>query len=210
MTSPTPSGDASHRSTCGGNAPLRRRSIAGSTSGQLLPGIPLQWGQRSLADQERHLAAAKKGGEATGGPIREQQRVFWRWYYGDCKEQLQGPFRTVVETLERIEAAYAQRYGWKGRMSLRWDGFMHYVFSSYVLVGCRKMRPETIERDMWRRYQALMDANDKALYGEGSSPGLLSPYLEFEAEKSRQEAWADARREMAVSGNKASRKGNKK
>jgi hypothetical protein len=141
---------------------------------QLLPGIPLQWGQRSLADQERHLAAAKKGGEATGGPIREQQRVFWRWYYGDCKEQLQGPFRTVVETLERIEAAYAQRYGWKGRMSLRWDGFMHYVFSSYVLVGCRKMRPETIERDMWRRYQALMDANDKALYGEGSSPGLLS------------------------------------
>src|SRR5215510_5444521 len=115
---------------------------------QLSPGIPLHWGKRSLADQERQLTAAKKGGEATGGQIREQQDVFWRWYHGDCKEQLRGPFRTVVETLERIEAAYAQRYGWNGPRSLCWDGFMHYVFSKYVLVGCRKMRPEAIERDM--------------------------------------------------------------
>ena len=103
---------------------------------QLEPGNPKPWNRLSLANELRQLAAARKGGETTGGRIREQQRVFWRWYYGDCKAQLRGPFKTVVETLERIEAAYAQYYRNDPAKDLPWDGFMHHVFSAYVLRPC--------------------------------------------------------------------------
>jgi hypothetical protein len=142
---------------------------------QLEPGVPLHWFERSLAGELRHRAAVKKGGEATGRRVKEQQRLFWRWYYGDCKEHLSGPFQTVVETFERIEAAYVQRYGHNGPKAMAWDGFFAVVFQTYVLVSCRSMLAEVIERAMWERYQVFMEADDKALYGDGKVPGLLQP-----------------------------------
>ena len=144
---------------------------------ELVPGYPLPWNQRSLANQLRHLAAAKKGGTKTGSQIKEQQRVFWRWYYGDCKAQLRGPFKTVVETLERIETAYVQRYGRDGSKWLAWDGFMHYVFTDYILRACWKMSPETIERKMWVQYELFMVSEGKTL------DELLRPMIEYEDER---------------------------
>src|SRR5258707_8459280 len=64
---------------------------------QLEPGNLKPWNHLSLANQLRHLAAARKGGETTGGGIKEQQRVFLRWCYGHFKAQLQGTFKTLVE-----------------------------------------------------------------------------------------------------------------
>ena len=143
---------------------------------QLVPGIRLEWFERSLADELRHRAAVKKGGKTTGGQIREQQRLFWRWYYGDCKAQLRGPFKTVVETIERIEAAYVQRYGRKSKV-LPWDGFMHHAFTDYILRPCWKMKPDAIERDLWARYELFMTAEGKALND------LLRAMLEYEDER---------------------------
>ena len=131
---------------------------------QLVPGYPLLWGERSLANKERHLAATKKGGETTGRHIKEQQRLFWRWYYGDCKEQLRGAFKAVVETFERIEGAHVQRYGRRGSKALAWDGFEADVFVSYILRSCSKLKPELIEQKMWDRYKVFMEADDKALH----------------------------------------------
>ena len=102
---------------------------------ELIPGHPLPWSQRSFANTLRHLAASRKGGRTTGDQIKEQQRLFWRWYHGDCKADLRGPFKTVVETLERIEAAYNQRYGRSDQKWLEWDGFMAEVLSATFL--CR-------------------------------------------------------------------------
>jgi hypothetical protein len=147
---------------------------------QLVPGFPPSWSERSFANKQRHLAAAKKGGEVTGHQIREQQRLFWRWYHGDCKAQLRGPFKAVVETFERIEAAYVQRYGYKGPKWIAWEGFFAHVFQSYVLVAIGRTRPEDVERDMWALYQQFMDADDAELYGDGRRPGLLKALHDFD------------------------------
>jgi hypothetical protein len=141
----------------------------------------------------RQHAAAKKGGEATGAAIREQQRLFWRWYHGDCQAQLRGPFKTVVETLERIEAAYVQRYGRDSSKYLAWDGFMHDVFVTYVFKSCRKMRPEAIERHMWERFETFLEADYKTLHGnDGTGDGLLQSLFAYEAAKEREEEWNEA------------------
>jgi hypothetical protein len=55
----------------------------------------------------------------------------------------------VVETFERIEAAYDQRYRRNDAKILEWDGFVHFVFRNYILIPCWKMNPECIEREMW-------------------------------------------------------------
>jgi hypothetical protein len=147
---------------------------------ELVPGKPLPWQRRSLANMLRHHAAAKLGGETTRREISEQQRLFWRWYHGDCKAQLRGPFKTVVETLERIEAAYVQRYGREGSKDLAWEGFMHDVFSTYILRRCGKMQPQAIERHMWGRFEIFLEADDEALHGkDGTGRGLLQPLFAY-------------------------------
>ena len=116
-----------------------------------------------------------KAAKTTGRQVKEQQRLFWRWYYGDCKEQLRGPFKAVVETFERIEGAYVQRYGRRGSKALAWDGFEADVFVSYILRSCSKLSPELIELKMWDRYKVFMEADNKALH-----EGLLKPLFDYE------------------------------
>lgn len=172
----------------------RKRALKGAQhrwghKWQLEPGRPKPWNQLSLANKLRQLAAAKKGGETTGSLIKEQQRVFWRWYHGACKAQLRGPFRTVVETLERIEAAYLQRYGDDASKDLPWDGFMHHVFTNYVLKPCWTKDPKVIEREMWKQYARFMEADASAL------SLLLQPLFDYEDEKERRKAFrASSRR----------------
>ena len=160
---------------------------------ELVPGIPLSWSERSFANKLRHLAAAKKGGETTGSQIKEQQRVFWRWYYGDCKEQLSGPFKTVVETFERIEAAYVQRHGHNGSKWIEWGGFVADVFVTYILVACGSLKPDVVEQEMWARYEEFMEADEAALYGDGKTPGLLKALHDYddarEAKRVRLQMW---------------------
>ena len=155
---------------------------------QLIPGVVRPWSERSFANKLQHLAAARKGGNTTGHQIREQQRLFWRWYHGDCKAQLDGPFKAVVETFERIEAAFVQQYGYKSPKHLAWDGFFADMFTSYVLAACWNRTPEDIERSMWARYQEFMEADDAALWN-----GLLSALLAHddaqEEKRIRIEAW---------------------
>jgi hypothetical protein len=144
---------------------------------QLVPGLVLPWNERSLANTFRHLAACKRGGKTTGAQIKEQQRLFWRWYHGDCKAHLRGPFRAVVETLERIEAAYEQRYGQNGPKWLEWEGFMAEVFATYILSSCSRMKSRVIEQEMWERYETFMSAEGQALHK------LLGPLYEYEDAK---------------------------
>jgi hypothetical protein len=146
---------------------------------QLVPGSPLPWSKRSVANRQRHLAASRKGGETTGRQIKEQQRLFWRWYHGDCKAQLRGPFKTVVETFERIEAAYGQRYGNDAYKEIAWDGFFAQMLVSYVFVARRRTKAE-IERGMWALYEEFMEADDAALYGDGRSGGLLKALHDYD------------------------------
>ena len=159
---------------------------------QLSPGYPLSWSDRSLANKQRQLEAAKKGGQAIGRQIKEQQRLFWRWYYGDCKAQLRGPFKAVVETFERIEAAYDQRFGSGIAKEIAWQGFEHEVFSKFILRSCSKMEPETIERQMWAAYEKFMEADDRTLCGDNGRGGLLKALFDYEAAKERRENWNEA------------------
>ena len=153
----------------------------------LEPGVSLHWSQRSFANKLRHLAAVKKGGATTGGHIKEQQRLFWRWYHGDCKAQLRGPFKAVVETFERIEAAFDQRYKANPDKDDAWYGFEAVVFRRYILTSCSRMRPQAIERDMWELYETFMEADDQALYGDGQATGLLSALRVYETAKEEKE-----------------------
>ena len=69
----------------------------------------------------------------------------------------------VVETFERIEAAYVQRYGRNSSKRLAWDGFTMEVFVEYVLRSCSKKSAEVIERLLWERYDQFMQADANAL-----------------------------------------------
>jgi hypothetical protein len=167
---------------------------------QLVPGFPPSWSERSFANKLRHLVAAKKGGETTGRQIREQQRLFWRWYHGDCKAQLREPFKSVVETFERIEVAHLQRYGSRGAKPLAWDGFFAQMFKSYVLVACGGRKPADIERELWALYEKYMNADDHDL------DALLTALYEYEdalEEKSiRLGMWRERMSRQAPSKNK--------
>ncbi len=149
----------------------------------LEPGISLHWSQRSFANKLRHLAAVKKGGATTGGQIREQHRLFWRWYHGDCKAQLRGPFKAVIETFERIEAAFNQRYKVTQDKDVAWDGFMAVVLKWYVFTSCTRMNPRTIERDLWDLYERFMEADAYALYRDGGLLKTLHDYEDAKEEK---------------------------
>jgi hypothetical protein len=148
---------------------------------QLDPGSPIPWNRRSLANELRSRAASKRGGQKIASLLAEQQSLFWRWYYGDCKAHLRGPFKTVVETFERIEAAYVQRYG-RSKKGLAWDGFMHFVFKSYILKPCWKLNPDTIEREMWAEYERFMTAEGKTL------EEMARPMMEYEDEREERKA----------------------
>ena len=160
---------------------------------QLVPGAPAPWSERSCANKQRHLAAARKGGATTGQMVREQQRLFWRWYHGDCKAQLRGLFKTVVETFERIEAAYVQRYGRNSPKKTAWEGFFAQMLLSYVLVARKHVMLANIEQEMWALYQEFMEADDAALFGEGRRAGLLKPLFDHddaqEAKRVRLQLW---------------------
>lgn len=147
---------------------------------QLIPGIVRPWSERSYANKLRHLAAAKRGGATTGGQIKEQQRLFWDFYHGNCKSRLRGPFTAVVETFERIEAAYDQRYGHNGTKGLAWDGFFARMLYSFVFAPCWKRKPEDLEREMWELYGKFMEADDSVLWGDGERSGLLSTLLAYD------------------------------
>ena len=149
-------------------------------------------GERSHADKLRRLAAI----EAIRAEIKGQQDLYWRWFYGQCKERLHGPFKTVIETLERIEAAYDQRYANLPEKDAAWAGFMHYVFTTFILQLCRYKKPETIERRMWGEYQTFLEAgHEKALYGDGRNPGLLRRLHDYEDWKRDQGWWRSGRRQ---------------
>ncbi len=147
---------------------------------QLEPGLPRSWSERCYANKLRHLAAAKKGGATTGGRIKEQQRLFWDFYHGNCKARLHGPFAAVVETFERIEAAYHQRYGHNSPKWLAWDGFFARMLYSFVFAPCWKRKTEDLEREMWELYGEFMDADDSVLWGDGERSGLLSTLLAYD------------------------------
>lgn len=146
----------------------------------LTPGLSLPWSERSYANKLRHLAAARKGGATTGCKIREQQRMFWDFYHSNSKDKLHGPFTSVVETFERIEAAYIQRYGEKGPKWLAWDGFFAQMLYSFVFTPCWTKRPQDLEREMWEMYQEYMDADDRKLWGEDSLSGMLATLHKFD------------------------------
>lgn len=169
---------------------------------QLEPGAPRSWSERSYANKLKHLAAARKGGAKTGGQIKEQQRLFWRFYHGNCKEQLQGPFTVVVETFERIEAAYVQRYGHNGAKWLAWDGFFARLLHSFVFSPCWTKKPEDLERDMWELYEAFMDADDQALWEDGLLSTLLSYEDALEEKRLRIEQWRAKNSRSQTSRNK--------
>jgi hypothetical protein len=149
---------------------------------QLVPGVPKSWSERSYGNKLKHLAAARKGGAKTGSQIKEQQGLFWRFYHGNCKAQLQGPFTVVVETFERIEAAYVQRYGYTGPKWLAWDGFFAQMLYEFVFSPCWTKEPEVLEREMWELYQKYMEADDNALW-QGGLLSTLNSYEERLKEK---------------------------
>jgi hypothetical protein len=153
----------------------------------------MSWSERSYANKLRHLAAARKGGATTGSQIKEQQRLFWDFYHGNRKEQLHGPFTAVVETFERIEAAYIQRYGRNGPKWLAWDGFFAQMLYSFVFSPCWTKKPEDLEREMWELYEEFMEADDNALWGDGKYSGLLGTLHRYddalEEKKIRIEQW---------------------
>jgi hypothetical protein len=157
----------------------------------LVPGLPLPWSERSLANKQRHLAAATKGGQVTGHQIREQQQFFWNWYYGNDKAQLRGPFKAVVETFERIEQAFNQRYrgGSESAKWIAWDGFFAEMFASYVLVACGSRKPEEIEQEMWARYHEFMEADEAVLFADGFLTALHKYEDAKEEKKYRVEMW---------------------
>jgi hypothetical protein len=144
---------------------------------QLLPGEPIPWNHRSFENELRSRALSKQRGQKIANLHAEQRSLFWRWYHGDCKEHLHGPFKTVVETFERTEAAYVQRYGRRSPKWEAWEGFTHYVFKTYILRACWKMDPEAIERDMWARYEQFMTAEGMALVE------MLRPMIKYEEER---------------------------
>jgi hypothetical protein len=161
----------------------------------LTPGYPRPWSERSYANKLRHMAAARKGGATTGGKIREQQRQFWDFYHGNSKAKLHGPFTAVVETFERIEAAYDQRYKGTGAKLIAWDGFFAEMLHSFVFAPCWTSNSEDLERQMWDLYEMFMEADDKLLWGDGRDPGLLKRLHEYddavERKKLRLEMWRD-------------------
>lgn len=146
----------------------------------LTPGYAVSWSQRSYANKLRHLAAARKGGTTTGGKLREQQRQFWDFYHGNSKAELHGPFTAVVDTFERIEAAYNQRYGPKSPKWLVWDGFFAQMLYNFVFTPCWTKRPEDLEREMWELYDAFMEADDRALYGDEFRRGLMQTLFDYD------------------------------
>jgi hypothetical protein len=120
-----------------------------------------------------------------------------------------GPFKTVVDTLERIEAAYTQRYGQKGPKWLEWEGFMAEVIVTYVVSSCSRMKPAVIEREMWERYETFMEAEGAALYGDDQIPGLLKPLHDFEDAMDRKRERLAAYRSRVGSTATTSKKRNK-
>lgn len=158
---------------------------------RLIPGLPLPWSERSLTNKQRHLAAARKGGQVTGHQVREQQRLYWNWFYGGDKTHLRGPFKAVIETLERVEQAFHQHYrGTRdGVEFVAWDGFLAEMFETYVLVACGRKNPADIEREMWSRFHEFMDTDEAALFTKGFL-GALHRYENAKEEKKyRIEMW---------------------
>lgn len=165
---------------------------------RLVPGESKPWSERSFADKLRHLEAVRKGGANTGGRIKEQQRLFWNWYHGNSKEGLQEPFKTVVETFEKLHAAYEQKYGANGGSKvLVWDGFFAEFFQTYVLGASWKKQPDELERELWTLFDKFMAANHDELYGRAGSPGLLQTLFDFEDAQDEKQArlaeWRSAR-----------------
>ncbi len=156
----------------------------------LIPGHPRPWSERSYASKLRHLAAARKGGATTGSKIREQQRMFWDFYHGNSKAKLRGPFTIVVETFERIEAAYLQRYGERGLKSMEWEGFFAEFLYSFVFTASWTKKPEHLEGEMWELYETFMEAGEEELWGMGGLMTRLLAYEEaLEQKKRRIEMW---------------------
>lgn len=135
------------------------------------------------------MAAARKGGATTGGQLKEQQRLFWRFYHGDCKAQLQGPFTVVVETFERIEAAYVQRYGRTGPKWLNWEGYFARFLYEFVFSACWTKRSEDLEREMWQLYEKYMAADDNELFQKGLLESLHSYEERLQEKKIRIDMW---------------------
>jgi len=157
---------------------------------QLVPGAPPSWSERSYANKLKHIAAAKKGGAKTGGQLKEQQRLFWLFYHGNCKAQLNGPFTAVVETFERIEADYAERY--KGSKGLNWDGFFAQMLYTFVFSACWTKSSEDLERGMWELYEKYMEADDDTLLREGLLATLFAYDERMEEKKLRLAQWRSA------------------
>jgi hypothetical protein len=158
---------------------------------RLIPGLPLPWSERSLANKQRHLAAARKGGLATGHQIREQQRLYWNWFHGGDKTQLRGSFKAVIETLERIEKSFNQHYrGTRdGVEFIAWDGFLAEMFETYVLVACGRKNPADIEKKMWARFHEFMEADETALFTQGFLNALHRYEDKKKEKKYRIETW---------------------
>ncbi|MBI1651167.1 hypothetical protein [Hyphomicrobium sulfonivorans] len=157
----------------------------------LVPGVPKTWSERSFANKLRHLAAARKGGATTGVRIREQQHLFWNFYHGNCKVKLHGPFSVVVETFERIEAEYNQRYGPKYSNWMAWDGFFAQFLYSFVFSSCWSKAPEQLEQEMWELFEKYMAADEQALWNNGLMDRLVA-YDDAQAEKKvRLALWRD-------------------
>lgn len=170
----------------------------------LVPGHPRAWSERSYANKLRHLAAARKGGATTGSKIKEQQRLFWDFYHGNSKAKLHGPFRAVVESFERIEAAYNQRYGEKGSKWIAWDGFFAQMLYSFVFTPCWTRTAEDLESEMWELFETFMAADDRTLWGDrDGSGGLLKTLHDYEdrleEKKVRLAMWRDKRSKAETS-----------
>ncbi len=142
---------------------------------QLEPGQPSPWSKRSLANREKIIAAAIKGGQTTSARLRRQQDLFWRWYHGDCKEGLEGPLKTVVETYEELSAFHEAD---RRAKDFQWEAFTHYVLSQFVVTPCWTKRPEAIERQMRSQCQRFIMAK--------LGDDILNPYVAYEAAKDEQ------------------------
>ncbi len=153
---------------------------------QLEPGQPAPWSQRSLANREKIMAAATKGGRTTSARLRRQQDLFWRWFHGNCTDGLEGQLKRIAETFDELEAFHDTHHSDK---LFAWEAFIHYVLSQFAVVPCWTKQPAEIERQMRSQYERLV----KAELGDS----IFSAYVDYEAAREEERQLKKAYRSLA-------------